>query len=67
MSHSSSNGADPERGHGNAEPLNLDFDPVERAGLTTEQAEEAVKIHGYNELPEVTISLWYVLFLQFTG
>ena len=22
---------------------------------------------GYNELPEVKVSLWYMLFLQFTG
>jgi len=39
----------------------------ERAGLTTEQAEELYKQWGFNELPEVTVSLWYLLFVQFTG
>mmetsp|Transcript_16480 Transcript_16480/g.27614 ORF Transcript_16480/g.27614 Transcript_16480/m.27614 type:complete len:979 (-) Transcript_16480:1850-4786(-) len=43
------------------------FDESERIGLTTDQAEEAYKVHGYNELPEVTVSLWYILFVQFTG
>lgn len=39
----------------------------ERVGLTTEQAEELLQVHGFNELPEVTVSLWWVFFLQFTG
>ena len=48
-------------------PLDLSFDPLERIGLTNSQAEELYKKWGYNELPEVTISVFYVLFLQFTG
>lgn len=58
-----------EGGHGghSTSKLDLSVDPVERAGLTTEQAEAAVLEHGYNELPEITISIWWVLFVQFTG
>eukprot|EP01032_Pedospumella_encystans_P012369 gene12369-14317_t len=44
-----------------------EFDESERIGLTTDQAEELYKQWGYNELPEVTVSLWWVLFVQFTG
>ena len=54
-------------GHGKKAPLDLSFDPVERLGLTTEQFEEKVAEFGYNELPVVTISAWWVFFLQFTG
>lgn len=43
------------------------FDESERIGLTTAQAEERYKTYGYNELPEITVSLWWVLFIQFTG
>lgn len=43
------------------------FTPEERAGLTTEQVEELYKQWGFNELPEITVSLWYMLFIQFTG
>lgn len=43
------------------------FDESERIGLTTDQAEELYKQWGYNELPEVSVSLWYILFIQFTG
>lgn len=43
------------------------FDESERIGLTTEQAEELYKQYGYNELPEISVSLWYILFVQFTG
>lgn len=43
------------------------FDESERIGLTTDQAEELYKQWGYNELPEVTVSLYYILFIQFTG
>ena len=39
----------------------------ERVGLTSQRAEELVKEFGYNELPVIEISLWYLLFLQFTG
>jgi magnesium-transporting ATPase (P-type) len=47
--------------------VDLSFDPKERQGLTTAQAEELYISYGYNELPEITISLVYVFFLQFTG
>ncbi|CAM9119803.1 unnamed protein product, partial [Ectocarpus fasciculatus] len=39
----------------------------ERAGLTTAQAEELYKVHGFNELPVVDIPLWYIFLIQFTG
>jgi len=48
-------------------PNATQFDESERIGLTTEQAEELYKVHGYNELPEITVSLWWILFIQFTG
>jgi magnesium-transporting ATPase (P-type) len=48
-------------------PSPTHFDESERIGLTTEQAEELYKQWGYNELPEITVSLWYILFIQFTG
>jgi magnesium-transporting ATPase (P-type) len=48
-------------------PSPTHFDESERIGLTTDQAEELYKQWGYNELPEVTVSLWYILFIQFTG
>jgi magnesium-transporting ATPase (P-type) len=43
------------------------FDESERIGLTTEQAEERYLQYGYNELPEVTVSLYWLFFVQFTG
>jgi H+-transporting ATPase len=39
----------------------------ERAGLTTEQAEKLYETVGFNELPHVEVSLWWILFVQFTG
>eukprot|EP01035_Chromulina_nebulosa_P028324 gene28324-37379_t len=45
----------------------ITVDLAERIGLTTERAEELYREWGYNELPEITISLWKVFFLQFTG
>jgi len=47
--------------------LDLSYDPTERLGLTSERAEELTQEFGYNELPEITISIWWVLFVQFTG
>ena len=41
--------------------------PYDRAGLTTNQFEAALAKCGYNELPTIEISLWWVLFRQFTG
>lgn len=51
-------------------PMHGDEKPVDASakfGLTTEQAEESLAKWGYNELPVVTVSLWYLFFLQFTG
>jgi len=45
----------------------ITVDLAERIGLTNERAEELYQEWGYNELPEITISLWKVFFLQFTG
>ena len=47
-------------------PLDLS-DPKEREGLTTDEVEILYKRWGYNELPVIEISLWWVFFLQFTG
>ncbi len=47
--------------------LDLSFNPEERQGLTTDQVEELYKQWGFNELPEIKVSLWWLLFLQFTG
>jgi len=54
-------------GGGHAPPKNTTITDEEKLGLTSEQAESLMQQHGPNELPEVTISLWWVLFLQFTG
>jgi magnesium-transporting ATPase (P-type) len=59
-------GESPLHGHGQNK-LDLSFDPAERNGLTTEQVEELYKQWGYNELPEIKVSLWWLLFVQFTG
>jgi magnesium-transporting ATPase (P-type) len=53
--------------HHKHEPVDLSFNPEERGGLTTEQAEELTQKWGYNELPVVEMSLLYLFFLQFTG
>ena len=47
--------------------LDLSFDPKEREGLTTEEVEILYKRWGFNELPFIETSLWWVFFLQFTG
>lgn len=36
-------------------------------GLSSDQVEELYEKWGYNELPEVKVSLWWLLFVQFTG
>jgi H+-transporting ATPase len=41
--------------------------PEERQGLTSVQVEQLITQWGYNELPEIQISLLYMFFLQFTG
>ena len=38
-----------------------DDDVVYSSGLTTEQCENLLRIHGKNELPEKTISNWFVI------
>lgn len=48
-------------------PVDLSFNPEERNGLTTEQVEELYKQWGFNELPEIVVSLWWLLLIQFTG
>lgn len=53
--------------HKKKNPVDLSFNPEERQGLTTEQAQKALEEFGYNELPVVTVSLWWLFFLQFTG
>ena len=53
--------------HKKGDKVDTSFDPEERIGLTTEQAEEMYKKWGFNELPEISVSLWWLLFLQFTG
>lgn len=47
----------------------MDFvvDPKERVGLTTAQAEALYESVGFNELPHVEISLFWLFFVQFTG
>ncbi len=50
-----------------SEKLDLSFNPEERQGLTTEEVEELYQKWGYNELPEIKVSLWWLLFIQFTG
>ena len=37
---------------------------TERVGLTTAQAEALYDEWGYNELPHIEISLWWVFFVQ---
>lgn len=61
-------------GHGDGEnpmhssgKVDLAFNPEERNGLTTDQVEELYKQWGFNELPEIKVSLWWLLFIQFTG
>eukprot|EP01035_Chromulina_nebulosa_P028325 gene28325-37380_t len=47
--------------------IDSSIDKIQRNGLSSERVEELLKEWGYNELPEVTISLWWVFFLEFTG
>ena len=35
--------------------------------MTTEQAEELYLTVGFNELPHIEVSLYYIFFIQFTG
>jgi magnesium-transporting ATPase (P-type) len=57
---------DEHGGHGGA-PIDYTVDPKEREGLTTEQAEEAYKQWGFNELPVIEIPLWWVFLEQYMG
>jgi H+-transporting ATPase len=66
MGHDNEDGQSPMHG-GNSSKLDLSFNPEERKGLTTEEAEALYVKWGYNELPEVKVSLWWLFFLQFTG
>eukprot|EP01040_Poterioochromonas_malhamensis_P022252 gene22252-27017_t len=68
MSHGEEGESPMHGGGGHAkQKVDLSFNPEERAGLSTEQAEELTKQWGYNELPEIKISLYWLLFVQFTG
>jgi len=58
-------GSSPMHGHGKAESSVVSDE--ERIGLTSQRAQELIAEWGYNELPVIEVSLWYVLFLQFTG
>ena len=40
---------------------------INKGGLTSVEAEEYISKYGYNELPTVEISLWWVLLRQFMG
>jgi magnesium-transporting ATPase (P-type) len=51
----------------NKEALDLKFDPAERCGLTTAQAEKLYETVGFNELKHVEVSIFWLFFLQFTG
>lgn len=54
-------------GHHGTSTLDMSVNPQEREGLTTEQAEEAYKKWGFNELPVIEIPLWWVFLEQYMG
>lgn len=57
-----------ESGHSPLHPkLDMSFNPEERKGLTTSQAEELQRTVGFNELPTIEVSKLMIFFLQFTG
>ena len=37
------------------------------SGLTNAEAEELYLTFGFNELPHIEVSLYYIFFIQFTG
>ncbi len=41
--------------------------PVKKIGLTTQEAQQLYETVGFNELPHVEISLYWMFFAQFTG
>jgi len=47
--------------------LDLSFNPEERKGLTTAQAEELQRTVGFNELPVIKVSKLMLFLMQFTG
>lgn len=53
--------------HAGKAKVDLSFNPEERGGLGSDEVEELYKQWGYNELPEVQVSLYWLLFVQFTG
>ena len=67
-----SNASDAGHGHNPihgapASKLDLSFDPNERKGLSTAQAEELQRTGGFNELPVIEVSKLWIFFIQFTG
>lgn len=40
---------------------------TKKLGLRTEEAHALQDAIGFNELPHVEVSLWWILFIQFTG
>jgi len=53
--------------HHGCDTLDLSVNAEERAGLTTDQAEELYKQWGFNELPIIEIPLWWVFLEQYMG
>lgn len=49
------------------EEVKIVVDPAERAGITSEQAEKLYETEGFNELPHIEVSLFWLFFSQFTG
>ena len=50
-----------------SENISVNLHTKERLGLSSVKAEELYLNWGYNEIPEVEISLWWIFLLQFTG
>ncbi len=38
-----------------------------KKGLTSAEAAILLEKYGYNEIPKISIPLWYIFFIQFTG
>ncbi len=49
------------------EELEASTVPMKIIGLTTQEAQQLYETVGFNELPHVEISLYWIFFAQFTG